>query len=106
LSFNSYGIDSLIEALKKPIAQISLNAGLNPLEKVAQVISAGQKALQTGSIHEAISLGINYENGEIVSMIDSGIIDPTLVKIAALRTACEVTIQILKVSVIIKSKQI
>lgn len=99
LSLAHYGIDCLLEALKKPLAQISQNIGLNPLEKVAQVLSS--QASQND-----YSLGLNTENGEIVSMLELGVVDPTLVKQAALKTACEVATQLLKVSVIIKSKQV
>jgi chaperonin GroEL (HSP60 family) len=99
LSLSNYGIDCLIEALKKPLAQICTNLGFNPLEKVAQVLSSQ-------SSHKDFTLGINAKNGEVASMLKLGIVDPTLVKSVALKSSCEVASQILKVNVIIKSKQI
>jgi len=98
-SLSVYGIDCLIEALKKPLAQISLNMGLNPLEKVAQVLSS---QASKGDF----TLGLNTESGEIEPMLKQGVADPMLVKLTALKTACEVVIQLLKVNVIIKSKQV
>ncbi len=94
-----YGIDCLIEALKKPFSQICQNLGLNPLEKVAQVLGTQSSSCD-------FSLAINSETGEIASMAALGVYDPALVKRVALKTACEVAIQILKVNVIIKSRQI
>ncbi len=99
LSLAYYGIDCLISALKKPLSQICLNAGLNPLEKVTEVLAAQNRQSNK-------NLGLNFNTGEIVCMLELGILDPTLVKISALKTACEVVIQILKVSIIIKSRQI
>jgi archaeal chaperonin len=99
LSLAHYGIDCLIEALKKPLAQISANLGLNPLEKIALVLAA-QRAQKN------YTLAINAENGQLASMSELGVVDPTLVKTVALKTACEVATQLLKVSVIIKSKQV
>lgn len=98
-SLVSYGIDCLVEALKKPLTEICNNLGWNPLEKVSQV-SAAQVSLKNPD------LGINADNGETCSMIEMGIVDPTLVKAAALKTAVDVAIQILKVNVVIRSKQI
>ena len=96
-SFVHYGIDCWIEALKAPLSQISQNLGLNPLEKLAQVLSAQANT-------QSFSLGINAENGELACMQELGVFDPLSVKLLALNTACEVTIQLLKVNIIIKSK--
>lgn len=99
ISLAYYGIDCLIEAFKRPLTQICLNSGFNPLEKVVQVLAA-QNA------HNNSNLGLNFNTGEIICLLEAGIIDPALVKTAALKTACEVVIQILKVGIIIKSRQI
>ncbi len=96
-SFVHYGIDCWIEALKAPFSQISQNLGLNPLEKLAQVLMAQANT-------KSFSLGINAENGKLACMKELGVFDPLSVKLLALTAACEVTIQLLKVNIIIKSK--
>lgn len=93
----AYGIDCVIAALKRPLAQIVYNSGHNPLEKVEEVIySQGEKA--SGSI------GINCENGELADMVDMGVVDPAKVKLYALKAAGEVAEAILRINTIIKKK--
>ena len=36
----AYGVECVVEALKRPMAQIVANAGFNPLEKMGDVIAA------------------------------------------------------------------
>ncbi|MDX1918834.1 MAG: TCP-1/cpn60 chaperonin family protein [Candidatus Caenarcaniphilales bacterium] len=98
-SLTSFGIDCLIESLKKPLTQISSNLGFNALEKLSQVIAAQ-------SAQGDLSLGIDADTGTIASMDKLGIYDAALVKSQALKTACEVAIQILKVNLVIRSRQI
>ncbi len=94
---SAYGVDAVVEALKRPLAQIAANAGFNPLEKVEQVFAAQLNA-------ESNDLGINCENGEIASLTELGISDPALVKSYALRAAGEVAEAILRIDTIIKRK--
>ncbi|KXG75859.1 TCP-1/cpn60 chaperonin family protein [Thermotalea metallivorans] len=92
-----YGVDCVIDGLKKPIYHIVQNAGYNPLEKLERVIEAGKSS---GNIH----LGVDCEDGEVKDLFALGIVDPALVKIAALKTACEISEAILKIHLIIKGK--
>lgn len=94
----AYGIDCVVEALKRPMAQIVANAGFNPLEKLGDVIAA---QVETGQ-H---SLAINCDNGEIADMYALGVVDPAPVKIYALKAAGEVAEAILRIDTIIKKRE-
>ncbi len=93
-----YGIDCVIEALKRPMSQIVSNAGFNSLEKIEQVL-AMQKKNQG-------DWGIECDNGEIKDMKKEGIIDPAEVKMNALKSAGEIARAILKINTIIKMRPI
>ncbi|NLY50942.1 MAG: chaperonin [Firmicutes bacterium] len=94
---SAYGVDCVVEALKRPLGQIVANAGFNPLEKVEEVWAAQNEA-------HSDDVGINCENGSIVSMFAEGVVDPALVKIHALKAAAEVAEAILRIDTIIKRK--
>ena len=93
----AYGIDCVISALKKPLAQIVYNAGYNPLEKV-------EEAIYTQSERNKNTIGINCENGEIADMLELGVLDPAQVKSYALKAAGEVSEAILRINTIIKKR--
>lgn len=93
----AYGLDCVSSALRKPLAQIIANAGFNPLEKVEEVIAAQIE-------HASDSLAINCDTGELADMWELGIIDPTLVKLYALKAASEIAEAILRIDTIIKKK--
>ena len=94
----AYGVDSVIEALKRPLAQIVANAGFNPLEKVGDV-SAAQVARRKNS------LAVDCDTGEIKDMLKAGVLDPTLVKIHALKAAGETAEAILRIDTIIRKRE-
>lgn len=93
----AYGLDCVSSALRKPLAQIVANAGFNPLEKVEDVIAA-----QVEQAND--SLAINCDSGDLADMQELGVIDPTLVKIHALKAAGEIAEAILRIDTIIKKK--
>lgn len=93
-----YGLDCVVEALKKPLAQIVGNAGFNPLEKVGDVIAAQTRRKRD-------SLAVNCDTGDIADMLDLGVVDPALVKIHALKAAGEIAEAILRIDTIIKMKE-
>ncbi len=93
----TYGIDAVASALKRPLAQIVANAGLNSLEKIEEVMAA---QADTGNY----ALGIDCDTGEIVDMIERGVVDPTGVKLHAVRTAAEVAEAILRINMIIRKR--
>lgn len=93
----AYGVDCVVEALKRPLSQIVANAGYNPLEKLGDV-NASQ--VEQGKN----SLGIDCDTGEIVDMLDLGVVDPTLVKLHALKAAGEIAEAILRIDTIIKMR--
>ncbi len=92
-----YGLDCVVEALKKPIAQIVANAGFNPLEKVGDVMAA-----QAESSNPAIA--IDCDSGSLADMVELGVVDPTLVKTYALKAAGEIAEAILRIDTIIKKR--
>jgi chaperonin GroEL (HSP60 family) len=93
-----YGVDCVVESLKKPMAQIVANAGFNQLEKLGDVISA-----QSESGND--SLAVDCDTGEIVDMSKKGIMDPLQVKVYALEAASEVAEAILRIDTIIKKRE-
>lgn len=94
----AYGVDCVIHALRRPLAQIVENAGYNPLEKVEDVIAAHANQNKD-------SLGIDCDTGEVVDMMTLGVVDPTTVKLHAVKAAGEVAIAILRIDTIIKKKE-
>lgn len=94
---SAYGVDCVVEALKRPLAQIVANAGFNPLEKVEEVWAAQSEAGRD-------DLGVNCDTGEVVPLLENGVADPALVKIHALKAAGEVAEAILRIDTIIKRK--
>jgi len=93
----AYGFDAVASALKRPLGQIVANAGFNPLEKVEDVVAA-----QTES--GGCALAVDCDTGEIVDMIERGIVDPTGVKLYALRAAAEIAEAILRINTIIRKR--
>ncbi len=94
----AFGIDCVVEALKRPLAQIVANAGFNPLEKVGDVVVA---QVEQGSD----SLAIDCDSGEVTDMWQMGVVDPALVKLHALKAAGEIAEAILRIDTIIKMRE-
>ncbi|MFV9511009.1 TCP-1/cpn60 chaperonin family protein [Tepidibacillus sp. LV47] len=92
-----FGLQVVASALRKPMSQIILNAGFNPLEKLEEV-----KVAQ--NTQQKDSLGIDADTGEVIDMEQRGVLDPALVKIHALQAAFEITEAILRIKTIIKMK--
>ncbi|WP_418790700.1 TCP-1/cpn60 chaperonin family protein [Phosphitispora sp. TUW77] len=93
-----YGIDCVVDALKRPFFQIVANAGFNPLEKIGDVIAA---QLREGRE----SLAIDCDTGDVADMFALGVADPALVKVHALKAAGEIAEAILRIDTIIKKKE-
>lgn len=92
-----YGVDTVVAALQKPMAQMVLNAGFNPLEKLEAV----RIAQHTENVPY---MGIEFSEGKVANLWESGILDPTLVKIYALKAASEVAESILRIHTVIRMK--
>ncbi len=93
----AYGIQCVVEALKRPLAQIVANAGFNPLEKVGDVVA---RQVEDGND----GLALDCDSGEIADMLELGVIDPAPVKEHALKAALEIACAILRIDTIIKKK--
>ncbi|MBP2662394.1 MAG: groL1 [Firmicutes bacterium] len=94
----AYGLDCVANALKQPLSQIVENAGFNPLEKVEEIMT-----MQVAQNSD--SLGIDCDTGEVVDMMERGVIDPVPVKLHAIKAAGEVAVAILRIDTIIKKKE-
>lgn len=93
----AFGVSAVVKALSKPLAQIVINAGFNPLEKVEEV-KAAQLEMQSDAI------GIDCDTGRLMDCMEQGIVDPAPVKIHALEAAGEVAGAILRIHSVIKMK--
>ncbi len=93
-----FGLEAVATALRKPMAQIILNAGYYPLKKIGEA-----KGLQLEQNKD--SIGINTDNETLLDMEEAGIINPTLVKIHALKATGEIAEAILRIHTIIKMKK-
>lgn len=93
----SYGVDCVIQALKRPLSQIVSNAGFNPLEKVEDVIA-------TQAERQSVSLAVNCDTGEVADMYELGVVDPARVKLYALKAAAEVAEAVLRINTIIRKR--
>ncbi|MDW7674091.1 MAG: TCP-1/cpn60 chaperonin family protein [Bacillota bacterium] len=94
----AYGVDCVIEALRKPFVQIVSNSGYNALEKLGDVLAAQSES-------DSNSLAMDCDSGQTTDMWNLGIVDPSLVKIHALKAASEVAQAILRIDTIIKKKE-
>lgn len=94
---SSYGIQCVKEALLKPFACIANNAGFNPLEKLGDAIA---EQMQSNSD----CLSIDCDSGEIIDVMQAGIVDPAWVKMHAIQAAGEAAIAILRINTLIKMR--
>ncbi len=94
----AYGVECVIEALKRPFIQIVSNAGFNALEKLGDVVAAQQE-------RETDCLGIDCDTGSVCNLWEAGIVDPALVKIHALKAAGELAEAILRIDTIVRKKE-
>lgn len=93
----AYGVDCVVEALKRPLAQILTNAGFNPLDKVELAWAA--QAEQGNS-----ALGLDCDTGELTDLRQAGVLDAAPVKRQALQAALEIAEAILRINTIIRQK--
>ena len=82
----------LKEALFEPFNHILTNSNLDPMNKDYNIKKWGT--------------GVNAITGEVVDMIDEGIIDPTLVTTEALKNAASVALTVLSTDVIISNERL
>ncbi len=93
----AYGLDSCVEALKAPLAQIAENAGFNRLEKVEAVVAAQDSA-------DASSIGMDCDTGQLVDLVQTGILDPLAVKVHGMQAAFEIARAVLRISRILRKR--
>lgn len=95
----AYGVDAVLAALRAPVARMAGNAGLNPLEQVEALLAARRTA-------GGERLGLDYETGAPTDMLEAGVVDPTPVRLGALRTAGEVAAAVLRIQTVIRMRDI
>jgi chaperonin GroEL len=83
------GAAIIVRALEEPIRQLAQNAGLEGSVVVSQVHAA-----KTG-------FGLNVDSGEIEDLVQSGIIDPTMVTRSALQNAASIAKNILTTEAVV-----
>ncbi len=93
----SYGILCVKEALLKTFLCMAANAGFNSLEKLGDVI-AGQRKQNSNR------LSFDVNSGQLVDMLELGVVDPALVKQHAIQAAGEVAAAILRIETVIKMR--
>lgn len=94
----AFGVKCVVAALQRPFLQIVANAGFNPLEKLGDVTQAQVE-------QEINDLAIECDSGQVANMLEIGVVDPTLVKVHALKAAGEVAEAILRIDTIIRKKE-
>ncbi|SHJ79144.1 TCP-1/cpn60 chaperonin family protein [Paramaledivibacter caminithermalis] len=97
MGMEKYGLDCVIEALKKPFLQMVDNSGFNSLEVLEKVIAEAKKG-------ESNFISIDFQSGDIKEMLKEEIFDPAYVKTSAFKKAGEIAEAILKINLIIKGK--
>jgi chaperonin GroEL len=85
----SIGEEILLSAIKAPYNTILENAGIESLESL--------------KVPGTIGYGINVITGEVVNMIEAGIVDPLLVTKSALKNAASVAVTILSTDCVINN---
>jgi chaperonin GroEL len=83
------GAQIILRSLEEPLRQLATNAGLEGSVVVNQVRTAKK------------GQGLNVDSGEIVEMVKSGIIDPTMVTRSALQNAASIAKNILTTEAIV-----
>lgn len=94
----SYGLDCVLEGLRKPFLQMAANAGYNPLEKAEEIFNAQARQKKN-------SISLHFETGKPADMEEEKIYDPLAVKVHALLSASEVAQAILRINRIIKMRE-
>lgn len=93
----SYGVLAVKESLLKPFCCMAANAGFNPLEKLGDVTAAQKK-------QGSDQISFDSDNGELIDVMEQGILDPLRVKMHALQTAGEVASAILRINTVIQMR--
>jgi chaperonin GroEL len=83
------GAQIILRALEEPVRQLASNAGLEGSVVVQQVRSA-----EAGE-------GLNVETGQVENLVQSGIIDPTMVTRSALQNAASIAKNILTTEAVV-----
>jgi chaperonin GroEL (HSP60 family) len=95
----SYGVQCVKEALERPFTCIMNNAGFNPLEKLAELGTVQKEASTSGWM-------VDCDSGRPVEIDESGVWDPALVKLQALQAAREVASAILRITTVVKKREL
>ncbi len=94
----AYGLECVAQALREPVTKIIENAGFNPLEKLEEISSRQVKENNN-------AYAMDCDTGEVVNMLDLGVLDPYLVKQYAIKAAGEIAVSILRIDTIIRMKR-
>ncbi|MCE4609420.1 MAG: TCP-1/cpn60 chaperonin family protein [Desulfurococcales archaeon] len=90
-------IEAWIRALEALPQTLAFNAGLDPVEILMKLRSAHEEG--------KLWAGINVEDGEIVDMMELGVIEPVRIKANAFKAGTEVATMILRIDDIIAARR-
>jgi len=82
-------IDAFAEAFEAIPLTLAENSGFNPLDKLVDLRTAHAKGGRY--------MGLNVFSGEVVDMLDAGVIEPARVKRQAIQSAAETAILLIRV---------
>ncbi|RLE79888.1 MAG: thermosome subunit, partial [Thermoprotei archaeon] len=91
-------IEAFANALESIPRTLAENAGLDPIDIVAELRAAHEKGLH--------GYGVDVFEGKVLDMYAKGVIDPLAVKIHALRTAVEAAVMILRIDDIMAASRL
>ena len=83
-----------IEVIPRALAE---NAGLDPIDKIAEMRSQHEKGIKTA--------GLNVFTGKVVDMWEEGVVEPCRIKMQAINSATEAANMILSIDDVISSKK-
>jgi len=108
ISFSSedekIGFNILLRSLKSPFNMIIENSGKNGDAIWERILNQNHQEKDLRIINNNTKIGYDVKNGEIINMLESGIIDPTKVCITSLQKAASVAGMILTTESIICNK--
>jgi len=87
-------IEAFAEAMEIIPKTLAENAGLEPIDIMVELRSAHEKP-------EKLNMGVNVFTGKIINMLESGVVEPVIVKEQAIKSAAESASMILRIDDVI-----
>ena len=91
-------INAFADAIEVCPRALAENAGLDPVDKLVSLRAAHEKGNRW--------YGLDVARGEVVDMYQSGVIEPTLLKSQAIKSAAEVAEMVLRIDDVVVAKEL